>query len=61
MPPNPGDLDFGGPKGTRTPDLLNAIPNVYLELGFAWGRAKLTLLLVRDTKHLKFDVQVNAV
>lgn len=38
-------------------DLSDANPNVYLEIGFAWGRAKPTVLLVRDTKHLKFDVQ----
>lgn len=38
-------------------DLSNANPNVYLEIGFAWGKAKPTVLLVNDTKHLKFDVQ----
>jgi hypothetical protein len=38
-------------------DLSNANPNVYLEVGFAWGKGKPTVLLVCDTIHLKFDVQ----
>jgi len=38
-------------------DLTNANPNVYLEIGFAWGRSKTTILLIQDTNHLKFDVQ----
>lgn len=38
-------------------DLSNANSNVYLEVGFAWGRGKPTVLLVRDSNHLKFDVQ----
>ena len=37
-------------------DLSDANPNVYLEVGYAWGRGVPTILLVRDTKQLKFDV-----
>lgn len=37
-------------------DLSMANPNVYLEVGFAWGRGRPTILLVRDVKELKFDV-----
>ena len=37
-------------------DLSDANPNVYLEVGYAWGREVPTILLVRDTKQLKFDV-----
>jgi hypothetical protein len=29
----------------------------YLEVGFAWGRNKPTLVLVRDLADLKFDVK----
>jgi hypothetical protein len=38
-------------------DLSDANPNVYLEVGYAWGRGRPTLLVVRDSSHLKFDVQ----
>jgi hypothetical protein len=38
-------------------DLTNANPNVYLELGFAWGRGVPTILLIQDTEQLKFDVR----
>ncbi|MCA2977127.1 MAG: hypothetical protein INH37_02455 [Myxococcaceae bacterium] len=38
-------------------DLSMANPNVYLEVGYAWGRGRPTLLLVRDVKELRFDVQ----
>jgi hypothetical protein len=38
-------------------DVTDANPNVYLEVGFAWGAGVKTLLVVRDTKHLKFDLQ----
>ena len=38
-------------------DLSTANANVYLEVGFAWGRNKPTLLLVRDLATLKFDVK----
>jgi len=38
-------------------DLSKANPNVYLEVGYAWGCNKPTVLLVKDTNELKFDVQ----
>ena len=31
--------------------------NVYLEVGYAWGCGRPTVLLVKDTAHLKFDVK----
>jgi len=37
-------------------DLSMANPNVYLEVGYAWGRGRPTVLLVRDLKELRFDV-----
>ncbi|MCE9672483.1 nucleoside 2-deoxyribosyltransferase [Myxococcus stipitatus] len=37
-------------------DLSMANPNVYLEVGYAWGRGRPTLLLVRDVRELRFDV-----
>ncbi len=38
-------------------DLSLANPNVYLEVGYAWGRGRPTILVVRDVKELRFDVQ----
>jgi hypothetical protein len=38
-------------------DLTDANPNVYLEVGYAWGCGIPTILLVHDTDHLKFDVR----
>jgi hypothetical protein len=38
-------------------DLTNANPNVYLEVGFAWGCGVPTVLLADDVKHLRFDTQ----
>ena len=38
-------------------DLSMANPNVYLEVGYAWGCGKPTVLLVRDEGELKFDVR----
>jgi hypothetical protein len=38
-------------------DLSYANPNVYLEVGYAWGLDKPTVLLVRDNEELKFDVR----
>lgn len=38
-------------------DLTEANPNVYLEVGYAWGCDVPTVLIVKDVKHLKFDVQ----
>lgn len=37
-------------------DLSGANPNVYLEVGYAWGRGVPTILLVRNTDELRFDV-----
>ena len=38
-------------------DLTDANPNVYLEVGYAWGCGKPTVLLTKDTRQLKFDVR----
>jgi hypothetical protein len=38
-------------------DLTEANPNVYLEVGYAWGCRIPTVLLVKDTEHLKFDTR----
>jgi hypothetical protein len=38
-------------------DLTTANPNVYLEVGYAWGRKVPTVLLVCETADLKFDVR----
>jgi len=38
-------------------DLTTANPNVYLEVGYAWGCSIPTILLVQDTAELKFDVK----
>ena len=38
-------------------DLTDANPNVYLEVGYAWGCGVPTVLLVRDSQELKFDVR----
>jgi hypothetical protein len=38
-------------------DLSTANPNVYLEVGYAWGCGKTTILTVRQTDDLKFDVR----
>src|ERR1051326_3548309 len=38
-------------------DLSFANPNVYLEVGYAWGCGKPTILLARDGEELKFDVR----
>ena len=38
-------------------DLTGANPNVYLEIGFAWGANVATLLVVQDTEQLRFDTQ----
>jgi len=37
-------------------DLTGASPNVYLEVGYAWGLRRQTILLVNDSDALKFDV-----
>jgi len=38
-------------------DLSQANANVYLEVGYAWGCEKQTVLLVGDANELKFDVK----
>jgi hypothetical protein len=38
-------------------DLSDANPNVYLEVGYAWGCGRPTVLVVKDTSQLKFDVR----
>ena len=38
-------------------DLTGGNPNVYLEVGYAWGRKRDTLLLARESDDLKFDVR----
>lgn len=38
-------------------DLSGANPNVYLEVGYAWGRNIPTILLTDDVSDLKFDIQ----
>ncbi|MFP2932033.1 hypothetical protein ACLESO_44090 [Pyxidicoccus sp. 3LG] len=37
-------------------DLSMANPNVYLEVGYAWGRGRPTIMMVRDVRELRFDV-----
>ncbi len=38
-------------------DLTGANPNVYLDVGYAWGRGKSTVLLAAEGEKLEFDVQ----
>jgi hypothetical protein len=38
-------------------DLSSANPNVYLEVGYAWGVRVPTVLLARDANELKFDTR----
>lgn len=38
-------------------DLTGSNPNVYLEVGYAWGAGIPTVLLSNEAKDLKFDVQ----
>jgi hypothetical protein len=38
-------------------ELSGANPNVYLEIGYAWGVGRPTVLLVKDAKELNFDVK----
>jgi hypothetical protein len=38
-------------------DLTGANANVYLEVGYAWGKERPTVLLVNDEKDLLFDVK----
>jgi hypothetical protein len=43
--------------GLLVADLSTANPNVYLEVGYAWGRGIPTVLLAREATDLKFDVR----
>jgi hypothetical protein len=38
-------------------DLTLSNPNVYLEVGYAWGINKPTILIIKEDEKLKFDVQ----
>ena len=38
-------------------DLTAANPNVYLEVGYAWGRGVRTVLIIAQGDELKFDVR----
>jgi hypothetical protein len=38
-------------------DVTGANPNVYLEIGFAWGNGIPTVLVCRDVDELKFDLR----
>ena len=38
-------------------DLSDANPNVYLEIGYAWGKGRPTILLVKNAEELRFDVR----
>ncbi len=38
-------------------ELSGANPNVYLEVGYAWGKGVSTILLVKKTDELRFDVR----
>jgi hypothetical protein len=38
-------------------DISGGNPNVYLEVGYAWGKGRPTLLIAKQEEVLKFDVQ----
>jgi hypothetical protein len=38
-------------------DVTNANPNVFLEVGFAWGHGVPTILVCREGSELRFDIQ----
>ncbi len=38
-------------------ELSGANPNVYLEVGYAWGKGRPTILLVKNEQELRFDVR----
>ncbi len=38
-------------------ELTGANPNVYLEVGYAWGKERPTILLIQSEKELEFDVR----
>ena len=37
-------------------ELSGANPNVYLEVGYAWGKGRPTILVVKEDQELRFDV-----
>jgi hypothetical protein len=37
-------------------DVSGANPNVYLEVGYAWGKERPTLIVVREGEELKYDI-----
>lgn len=37
-------------------DVTGANPNVYLEVGYAWGKERPTLIVVREGEELKYDI-----
>jgi hypothetical protein len=37
--------------------LSGANPNVFLEIGYAWGKGRLTILLAKSSEQLLFDVR----
>ena len=38
-------------------ELSGANPNVYLEVGYAWGKGRPTILLMKDEQEFRFDVR----
>src|SRR5260370_1274867 len=38
-------------------ELTGGNPNVYLEVGYAWGKGRPVILVARDEKELHFDVR----
>jgi len=38
-------------------DLTGANPNVYLEVGYAWGKNKKTILIIKSNAELRFDTR----
>ena len=40
-------------------DVTGANPNVYLEVGYAWGREVQTLLIAREGENLEFDLRTH--
>ena len=40
-------------------DVTGSNPNVYLEVGYAWGKETPTLLVAREGEELKFDVKTH--
>jgi nucleoside 2-deoxyribosyltransferase len=38
-------------------ELSGANPNVFLEIGYAWGKGRPTILLAKSSEELRFDVR----